>query len=150
MFRKITSELKGIRTELGVLGTGLRIIADAIQAGAEGTADHERLSALEGRIEAILGAVDAGIVKAEALKSTARAAEDRARGHAKRAEIFAELTGAPEGGEEEDPFEAAGEALEDLVASGNDEVDEAVRPVSRGLGGRRARLREVRRRKRAG
>lgn len=138
MFKKITHELNGIRLELTALGKAVRIAADSFRDVPASSADGERLSALEGRIETVLGQVDAGVIKAEALKATARAAEDRMRGHMKRAEGYAKLAESIEGGEEPDPFEAAIGAYEGVVPEGNEVAVDPLPAVQGTLADRRA------------
>jgi len=138
MFKKIVDGLEAIRIEAALLVSAVRIASDRLRALGEGTADHERLSALEGRIEQLQGQIDAGIIKAEALKATARAAEDRARGHQKRGEAAYELAQSLEG--ERDPFEVAAERFsqENGVpqADGDGGEIEGVPPVSSSVGDR--------------
>jgi len=139
MFKKIIRELAGIRVNLDALGKSVRNASETLRALSVDGDDGGRLSALEGRIEAVAGQVEAGLIKGEALKATARAAEDRARGHMKRAEGYAKLAESLEGGEDEDPFEAAARAYSELP-DGNGEIDPGEMPsVSSHLEGRRAR-----------
>jgi len=112
----------------------IREASEAFRETPGGGADTERLSALEGRMEVVLGMVEAGITKAEALKLTARAAEDRARGHLRRAENYAELVQSSEAGEEADPFESAARAFTNDLPSGNDEGIEGMPPMPHGVG----------------
>jgi hypothetical protein len=79
------------------------------------------------------------VIKADALKATARAAEDRARGHMRRAEGYAKITESMEGSEDIDPFEAAARAYSEL-SDGDVSVDSNdVPPVSTYMEGRRQR-----------
>lgn len=133
MFKKIRNELAGIREEMLNLGEWLEVVAKAIREGSEGGGDPDRLSALEGRIEAVTGRVEAGLVEMGALKAASRAAEDRERGHRKRAEASLELARELEGGQEVDSFEAVGRAYADLVDSGDDPPSEGVQGVSLGV-----------------
>jgi len=126
MFRKITYELTGIKSRLETICSHLRKLTEAIEKAGAGTADSERLSSLEGRMEAVLGQVEAGILKVTTLKGTALAAEDRARGHLKRAENALELARGIEGSEEIDSFEAAGRAYQAVAGVGDDEADSGV------------------------
>jgi len=141
MFRKIVRELVGLREGLDAVSEGVRRLSDAHGMPGGAGVDADRLAALEGRMEVVLGAVEAGITKAEALKSTALAAEDRARGKMKRAEVLLETQqqlelarGDPEG-EEEDSFEAIGRSFAEISAGGNGEAleGEGVPPVSSGV-----------------
>lgn len=140
MFSKIRLELKGIKSEIRALASTLRITTDALQLLDRGGVDSERLTSLEGRIEVILGEVAAGVIKSDALKHTALAAEDRARGHMKRAQGYAKLVEELEGGEEIDSFEAIGGAYAAVVPSGNDDQGEEgeLSPMSTILDSRRA------------
>lgn len=149
MFRKVTDSINGLRLELAAIHKALSFASDALKVGGLTPEEASRLSALEGRLEAIMGQVDAGITREEALKGAARASEERARGHMKRAERLAESAKPPEGSEDEDSFVTAGRAYQDLLAEGNGEDDEVLPTMSRGLGGRRARLSRVRAKKRA-
>jgi len=151
MFKKVCSELNGIRLQLDALTKALRIASDGFREGSLGSGDPERISILEGRIESVIGMVEAGITKAESLKGAARAAEDRTRGHMKRAEAALELAESAGGGEEIDPFEAAGRQFEaDLAAEGNgkDLAPEEVPSMLTSLDDRRARRQLARNAKR--
>ncbi len=148
MFRRISRELALIRESIDGVAEGLRKASDALRAAPGTSADHERLSALEGRIEVVIGTVDAALIKSESLKATARSAEDRARGHLNRAEKTLELAKGIEGGEERDPFEEGAGSYR-IVPAGDDETGEGVPPVPDGVEGRRPTLAEVRARKRA-
>jgi hypothetical protein len=120
MFRKITQELHGIRLMIADMVKAIRIISEASQEGPAYGDMPERLSTLEGRLAVALGDIDAGILKADSLKAAARASEERERGHMKRAEAAVELAKELEGGEETDPFEAAGRWYSEH-GPGNDE-----------------------------
>jgi len=144
MFKKIVFELRMIYGAIGLLGETVRVSSEALREGSAGGADPERLSALEGRMEVVLGQVEAGIVKADSLKSAARAAEDRTRGHMKRAEGYLELAKGIEGSEASDPFERAAEDWERELSEGNDAAQSALPPVPNGVEGRRESLARVR------
>jgi len=126
MFKRISRELSGIRYEIKTLVSTLRMAAEVLRDVTEGGVDPERLAKLEGRLEAVMGEVQAGVIKADALKATARAAEDRARGHMKRAEGYAKLVTDLEDDEETDPFEAAGRAFEGVLPERDDEANGGV------------------------
>ena len=119
MFKKITGELRGIRDELSAVGESFRIASEALQSPGVHEGVTAQLGELTRRVETVAGEVAAGILRAEAFKATALAAEDRARGHMKRGERAYELAQSVEGGEEEDPFEAAARAYADLGGAGN-------------------------------
>ncbi len=149
MFRKITHELKGIRSEMVSCSTWLRRISDGLQDIPEGGADADRLSALEGRFEVVLGQVEAGIIKAEALKAAALASESRADGHRKRGDKAFELAKSLDDGEDEDPFEQAARAYADQLSEANGEVVDPVYGVRPGVEGGGPDLDAIRAAKRA-
>lgn len=148
MFLKIRRELHGIRTEIQHLTGAFLAASDALRDSQGSTVDQDRLAALEGRIEVVLGTVEAGLVKADALKATARAAEDRARGHLKRAEAYAELANGAEDGEGADPFEVAARAYEGAVPQADGNSSGEVYAVPGGVDSRRADLDAARSQKR--
>jgi len=121
MFSKIIRELHGIRMELKAIEGHYAGLPDAIQNMPARGADADRLEELERRFETLLGEVDAGLIRGQALKQTALAAEDRARNHAKRAEVHAKIVEELEGGEDEDSFDAVGRAYAATVPTGNDD-----------------------------
>jgi len=123
MFKKIAGELHAIQMVLVGLGGAVRHLSDGLREGSEGSADPERLTALEGAIERLRGEMDATIIKAESIRGAARAAEDRGRGHMKRAEAALEAAESIEGGEDIDPFESAARAYAEQLSSGDDETN---------------------------
>jgi len=150
MFRKIVGAIGGIRDELVRIEKILRINAEAAQTDIGYGALAERVASLEGDLERVLGQVEAGLTRAEALKATARAAEDRARGHLKRAEKFAEIDAGGEAGEDQDPFAPGAAELGPELHAGNDMGGEGVSPVPHGMEGRRSALQAIRQIKRRG
>jgi len=138
MFRKIIRSLDGIRLEVQSVTKALRLLSEAQQDPPVNEHLAERLAQLEGRLEAVVGTIDAGIIKAESLKGAARASEERARGHMKRAEAANELAQSLEGGEDADPFEQVGRAYESLVSEGDEAPLEQLSPVHNGVDNRRA------------
>jgi len=140
MFKKIVAQLAGIRNELTVLCKGVGLLVDAAEKGSEGSTDTERVSALEGAIEALRGEMAANTIYADSKLAAARAAEDRERHQAKRAEKYAELVAESEGGEDEDSFEALGRAYQGFLPTGDDAGSEGLPPVSNGVADRRQGL----------
>jgi len=148
MFKRIRNELTGIRVAVAGVASGVRVLSERPQPSADTNALADRVSSLEGAIESIRGLVEAGLVEAGAIKSAARASEERARGHMKRAEGYVKLAESVEGSEEEDPFETIGKAYADILPPGNDEGSEGLPPMPNGLEGRREGLSMVRAAKR--
>lgn len=140
--------MKAITEAIGWVARELGVLAELLRESSESGGDPARLASLESRIEAVVGMVDAGLVKAESLKAAARAAEDRERGHMKRAEAALELAQRVEGGAEVDPFDEVGRAYADLAATG-DAPEDVLQAVPSGLEDRRAGLAAVRAKKRA-
>jgi len=150
MFKTIRLEMRGIRGALeGIRGT-LKLASDSRQEPTGYDGVLERVASLEGTVESLRGEIAGSIIQAEALKATARAAEDRARGHMKRAEKYEQAVAELEGGEDEDPFETIGRAYQDLLPTGDDEGEQALPAVSNGVAERRQSLTMARQAKRRG
>jgi len=148
MFKRIVHELQVLGAEAKGLNVGLALLVNAHREGPEGGGDAERLLALEGAIERLRGEMDASIIKAESIRGAARAAEDRGRGHMKRAEAALEAVQSVESGEDEDSFETIGKAFQDYLPPGDDEGVEALPAVSNGVAERRQSLTMARQAKR--
>ena len=146
MFSKIARAIEETAHELRLLNDTLKTALEELQTLPPGSADLERLAALEGRIEAVFGIVEAGLIEMKARKAAAAASEARERGHLKRAEAALELAQELEGGEEGDSFEAAGRAYAGVVSPGDDgaEPEQGVLPLPDGVEGRVSGLAAVR------
>jgi len=139
MFSRISNALATLSEDLRAVEKAIRTASDGLRDATLGGGDAERLASLEGAFEKLIGQVEAETIRAEAFKATARAAEDRARGHMKRGDKALELANSAEGGEEEDPFERAAREQADNGAEGNEATQPALLTVSQGLEDRRAR-----------
>ena len=139
MFRKIVNELAKISGRLEAMEQAVRDASETPRDTAATDAVAERVSRLEGALQAVRGEVEAGVIRADALKATARAAEDRARGHMKRAEGYARITEDMESREPDDPFEAAARAYSELAQGDVPPDANDLSPVSSYMEGRRQR-----------
>lgn len=121
MFKQFRSELRGLTVALGRMAVSLRAHSEQPQGPAMDSDLYDRVSALEGRIESVLGIVEAGIIKVEAIKSTALAADERARGKLKRAKEYGSREGDPDSADEIlEAYKALG-----INPNGNAEAGEA-------------------------
>jgi len=149
MFKKIVTALEDIRKVLFAIGEELEGLSKTLRGISEGSTEGERVTALEGAVESLNGRVEAGIVQQEALKAAARAAEDRGRGHLQRAEKALELAKTLDGGEDLDPFEAAGREYQRQLSPGDEDEGGDVQAVQNGVvgsGGRASVARAAKRR----
>jgi len=140
MFKKIVHQLEGLRVAISGVGSAVRAASEVPQDSTALDAVLARVASLEGAVQELRGEVSAGVIKAEALKGVARAAEDRARGHMKRAEGYAKLVESIEDSEDLDPFEEAAREYEAVLSPGDDEPSNPLPSLSNGLEGRRQSL----------
>jgi hypothetical protein len=124
MFSKFTAALDGIGSKLEGITQALTVLSERPHDPPPYGDLPDRLSSLEGRLAGAIGEIDAGILKAESIKSAARSAEERARGHMKRGEAALEAIRSVEDGEETDPFEAAARAYADVGIPRNGETQQ--------------------------